>query len=152
MSDSKKVKHGNALKGKVALITGGASGIGQAITLMFAREGAAVSMMDIDRGGGQSVMQKIADTGGRAIFIPGDVSRSKDCHQAVRQTCEELGGLDVLVNNAGVIRRAAVTETGEKEWDHVMAVNVKSVFLLSRYAIPVMAGVGGGVIINIASG
>lgn len=152
MSNSENIKPGNALNRKVALITGGASGIGRATALLFAREGAAVSVMDMDKRGGEAVVQAIRGDGGKAIFIPGDVSRAKDCQHAVQQTAAELGGLDILVNNAGIIRRASVPETSEEEWDHVMAVNVKSVFLLSKYAIPVMANAGGGVIINVASG
>ena len=151
MSNSENIKHGNALNGKVALITGGASGIGRATALLFAREGAAVSVMDMNKRGGQDVVKAITDSGGRAIFVSGDVSRGKDCRYAVQQTAAEFGGLNVLVNSAGIIRRASVPETSEEEWDRSMAVNVKSVFLLSKYAIPVMAGAG-GVIINIASG
>jgi len=152
MSNSENIKPGNALNGKAALITGGASGIGRATALLFASEGAAVSVMDLDKRGGQDVVKAITDSGGRAIFVPGDVSRAKDCQHAVQQTAAEFGGVDVLFNNAGIIRRASVPETSEEEWDYVMAVNVKSVFLLSKYAIPVMAEAGGGVIINVASG
>ena len=134
------------------MITGGASGIGRATALLFAHEGAAVSVVDLDEAGGQAVAHEIADEGGRAIFVRCDVSQAADCQRAVQQTVEELGGLDILFNNAGVIRRASVLETSEEEWDRVMAVNVKSVFLLSKCAIPVMAQAGGGVIINTASG
>jgi NAD(P)-dependent dehydrogenase (short-subunit alcohol dehydrogenase family) len=140
------------LAGKVALITGSASGIGRATALLFAREGAAVSVVDLDEAGGQAVAQMIVDEGGQAIFVRCDVSHTADCQRAVRQTVDELGGLDILFNNAGIIRRASVLETSEEEWDRVMAVNVKSVFLLSKYAIPVMAQAGAGVIINTASG
>ena len=141
-----------SLAGKRALITGGASGIGRATALLFARGGAAVSIVDLDEAGGQAVAHKIADEGGRAIFVRCDVSQAADCQRAVQQTVEKLGGLDILFNNAGVIRRASVLETSEEEWDRVMAVNVKSVFLLSKCAIPFMAQAGGGVIINTASG
>jgi NAD(P)-dependent dehydrogenase (short-subunit alcohol dehydrogenase family) len=140
------------LAGKVALITGGASGIGRATALLFAREGAAVSVVDLDGISGQAVAQTIVDRGGQVIFLRCDVSLAADCQRAVQQTVDELGGLDILLNNAGIIRRATVLETSEEEWDRVMAVNVKSVFLLSKYAIPVMAQAGGGVIINTASG
>jgi len=140
------------LVGKRALITGGASGIGRATALLFAREGAAVSVVDVDEPGGQVVAQMIVDDGGRAIFVRCDVSRAGDSQRAVQQTVSEFGGLDILVNNAGIIRRATVLETTEAEWDQVMAVNVKSIFLLSKYAIPVMEQAGGGVIINTASG
>jgi len=140
------------LKGKVALITGGASGIGKAIALAFARAGAAVAVMDLDTEAGAAAVREIGETGRPALFLAGDVSRSKDCRGAVERTVAELGGLDILVNNAGVICRASVPETSEQDWDRVMAVNVRSVFLLSKTAIPVMAAAGGGAIINIASG
>lgn len=140
------------LAGKVALISGGASGIGRATALLFAREGAAVSIVDLDEAAGQTVAQTITEDGGRAIFVRCDVIQLADCERAVEQTVAELGALDVLFNSVGIIRRATVLETSETEWDRVMAVNVKSIFLLSKYAIPVMAEAGGGVIINTASG
>jgi NAD(P)-dependent dehydrogenase (short-subunit alcohol dehydrogenase family) len=140
------------LRGKVALITGAASGIGRATALLFAREGAAVSAVDLDETGGQAIAQTIVDGGGRAIFLRCDISQAADCQRAVGQTVEKLGGLDILFNNAGVIRRATVLDTTEAEWDRVMAVNVKSIFLLSKYAVPVMAQAGGGAIINTGSG
>jgi len=140
------------LAGRRALITGGASGIGRATALLFARQGAAVSVVDLDEAGGQAVAQMIVDDGGQAIFVRCDVSRAADCQRAVQQTVSELGGLDILFNNAGTIRRATVLETTEAEWDRVMAVNVKSIFLLSKYAIPIMHQAGGGVIINTGSG
>jgi NAD(P)-dependent dehydrogenase (short-subunit alcohol dehydrogenase family) len=140
------------LANKRALITGGASGIGRAAALLFAREGASVALADLDEAGGQAVAQAIVAEGGRAIFVRCDVSLAADCQRAVQQTVEQLGGLDILFNNAGIIRRATVLETSEAEWDRVMAVNVKSVFLLSKYAIPIMAQAGGGAIINTASG
>jgi NAD(P)-dependent dehydrogenase (short-subunit alcohol dehydrogenase family) len=141
-----------SLAGKRALITGGASGIGRATALLFAREGAAVAVADLDEAGGEQVVQAIEDVGGRAIFVHCDVTQAQDCQRAVRSTVDELGGLDVLFNNAGIIRRASVLDTSEQEWDRVMAVNVKSIFLLSRVAIPVMVQAGGGVIINTGSG
>ncbi len=140
------------LAGKRALITGGASGVGRATALLFARQGAAVSVVDIDQAGGQAVVQAILEAGGRAVFLRCDVAVAADCRRAVQQTVDRLGGLDILFNNAGIIRRATVLGTTEEEWDRVMAVNVKSIFLLSRYAIPVMAQAGGGVIVNTASG
>jgi NAD(P)-dependent dehydrogenase (short-subunit alcohol dehydrogenase family) len=140
------------LAGKRALITGGASGIGQATAMLFAREGAAVAIADVDEAGGETVVQTIRDVGGQAIFAPCDVTQAADCQRAVRLTVEELGGLDILFNNAGIIRRANVLDTTEKEWDRVMSVNVKSIFLMSKYAIPVMEKAGGGVIINTGSG
>jgi len=140
------------LEGQVALVTGGASGIGRATALLLAREGAAVAVVDMDAAGAQSVAQTIKEEGGRAIAVACDVSRASGCQRAVERTVEELGGLDILFNNAGIIRRTTVLDIGEEEWDRVMAVNVKSIFLMSRYAIPVMAQAGGGAIVNTGSG
>lgn len=140
------------LTDKVALITGAASGIGRATALLFAREGAAVAVADLDEAGGQEVVRQIARGGGRAIFVLCNVAENANCKRAVRFTVEGLGGLDILVNNAGIIRRTTIVDTTEEEWDRTMAINVKSVFLLSKYAIPVMARAGGGVIINTGSG
>jgi NAD(P)-dependent dehydrogenase (short-subunit alcohol dehydrogenase family) len=140
------------LAGKVALVTGGASGIGRATALLLAREGASVAVVDLDEAGAQEVAVAIAGQGGQAIAVPCDVSRAADCERAVRQTVDGLGGLDILFNNAGIIRRADVVQTTEDEWDRVMAVNVKSVFLLGKHAIPIMAQAGGGAIVNTGSG
>jgi NAD(P)-dependent dehydrogenase (short-subunit alcohol dehydrogenase family) len=141
-----------SLASKRALITGGASGIGRATALLFAREGAAVAVADLDEAGGQAVAETIVGEGGQAIFVRCDVSQAADCQRAVQQTVNELGGLDILFNNAGIIRRTSVIGTTEEEWDRVMAVNVKSIFLMSKYTIPVMERAGGGVIINAGSG
>ena len=142
----------NSLTGRRALITGGASGIGKATAMLFAREGAAISVVDLDEEGGWKVARAIQEEAGRAVFVAADVTLDSDCRRAVQQTVSELGGLDILFNNAGIIRRATVAELTEAEWDQVMAVNVKSIFLMSRYSVPVMANAGGGVIINTASG
>ena len=142
----------NTLSGKVALITGGASGIGQATAILFAQEGGAVAVVDINAEQGQAVVQEIESQGGRAIFILCDVTRAEDCRRAVDTLLELLGRLDILFNNAGIIRRADVVELTEAEWDQVMAVNVKSIFLMSKYAVPVMIKAGGGSIINTGSG
>jgi len=140
------------LTGKRALITGAASGIGRATALLFAREGAAVAVVDVDEAGGQAVAQAIRDEGGQATFVRCDVTQAEDCQRAVQRTVDEWSGLDILFNNAGIIRRATVIGTTEEEWDRVMAVNVKSIFLLSKCAIPVMAQAGGGAIVNTSSG
>lgn len=140
------------LNGKRAIITGGASGIGWATALLFAREGAAAAIVDINREGGESAARAITAEGGRAIYIHCDVASAEECRQAVEQTVRVLGGIDILFNNAGIIRRASVTETTEEEWDRVMAVNLRSVFLMSKYTLPIMEEAGGGVIINTSSG
>jgi NAD(P)-dependent dehydrogenase (short-subunit alcohol dehydrogenase family) len=142
----------NILKGKRAIVTGGASGIGRATAQLFAREGAEVAIVDINDAEGEVLAKVIRDSDGEAIYIHCDVTRAEDCQRAVQTTIDQLGGLDILFNNAGTIRRADVVETSEDEWDKVMAVNVKSVFLMSKYAVPVMAEAGEGVIINSGSG
>jgi len=142
----------NTLKDKVALITGGASGIGRATAMLFAREGAAVVIADINTEAGQAVEQEIKTAGGKALFVACDVTQARDCQQAVEATVTAFGGLDILFNNAGIVRRADVLTTTEEEWDRVMAVNVKSIFLMSKYAIPHMQRRGGGTIINTSSG
>ncbi len=142
----------NALYNKVALITGGASGIGRATAILFAQEGAAVAIVDIHAGHGQSAATEIESVGGKAIFIPCNVTNADDCRSAVEKTVNTFGGLNILFNNAGIIRRANVINTTEDEWDRVMAVNVKSIFLMSKYAIPYLEKAGGGSIINTSSG
>ena len=140
------------LDGKVALITGAASGIGRATALLFAREGAAIAITDLNEEAGSSAAHEIVDHGGRAIFEAADVTKHRDCQRVVDRTLREFSGIHVLFNNAGIIRRASILELAEEDWDRVMAVNVKSIFLLSRLVIPVMARTGGGAILNMASG
>jgi len=140
------------LEGKTALITGGGSGIGRATALLFAREGAAVAIVDLDEPRAQTVAKEIEREGGQAIAVQCDVSQAADCLRAVQETVAAFGGLEILFNNAGIIRRASVLELSEEEWDRAMAVNVKSIYLMSRYAIPVMEKGGGGAIVNTGSG
>jgi NAD(P)-dependent dehydrogenase (short-subunit alcohol dehydrogenase family) len=140
------------LKDKVVIVTGGASGIGRAAALLFSREGATVAIVDIDEPKGQAVVQSIVDSGGKAVFLRCDVTKTVECRSAVNRVLKEYGKISVLFNNVGIIRRASVVDTTEEEWDRVMDTNVKSVFIFSKYVIPVMAEAGGGVIINTASG
>jgi NAD(P)-dependent dehydrogenase (short-subunit alcohol dehydrogenase family) len=142
----------NQLHGKTAVITGSASGIGRATALLFAREGASVVLTDINESAGHAVATEIAGHGGRAIFEPADVTRAADCQRVVERAIRDFGGIHILFNNAGVIRRASVVELTESDWDRVMAVNVKAIFLMSRQVIPIMASAGGGSIINTSSG
>src|SRR5271167_2795850 len=132
------------LAGKVALITGGASGIGRATALLFAREGAAIALADLSADAGRRVADEINQSGGRALFEPMDVTRAADCRRVVERAIREFGRIDILFNNAGIIRRSTILELSEDDWDRVMAVNVKSIYLLSREAIPYMQKAGGG--------
>jgi len=140
------------LNNKCALITGGASGIGRATVELFAKEGAAVVVADINTEQGKQVEREVQQAGGKAVFVPCDVTRVEDCQHAVQVAVEQFGRLDILFNNAGMVRRADVLGTTEAEWDRVMDVNVKSIFLMSKYALPLMAKQGGGSIVNNGSG
>jgi len=133
---------------KVALITGAGSGFGEGIARTFAREGAKVAIVDINQGAAQDVASAI---GNRAIALHADVSQRADVDAAVQATVAAFGGLDILVNNAGVAhRRAPLTEVSEEEFDRVLAVNLKSIFLFAKAAVPLLRR-RGGVIINIGS-
>ncbi len=142
----------NQLHGKIAVVTGAASGIGRATALLFAREGASVVLTDVNESAGHAAAGEITRHGGRAIFEPADVTRAVDCQRVVERAVHDLGGIHILFNNAGIIRRASVVELSETDWDRVMAVNVKAIFLMCRLVIPIMASAGGGSIINTASG
>ena len=125
------------LSGKVAIITGAAAGIGRATALLLASEGAAVVITDVNEAGGQAVAAEIINNGGRSVFEPGDVTRAADCQRVTERALREFGAVHILFNNAGIIRRASVVELSEADWDRVMAVNVKAIFLMSRQVIPV---------------
>lgn len=139
------------LENKVALITGGGSGIGRGIALMFAEEGARVTVTDWVAEGGEETVRQIVEAGGEARFVPGDVSRADDVARVVEAVRDAWGRLDILVNSAGIVREGTVTETPESDWDAVMAVNLKGVYLCCRAAIPEMIRGGGGSMINIGS-
>lgn len=140
------------LEGKVALISGGARGMGAAEARMFAREGAKVVVADLLEAEGQGVVESIAEVGGEAVFAKLDVTSEDDWQQAVGLAVSRFGKLDVLVNNAGIGGvRTMVEDTSGEEWDRVMDINAKGVFLGTRCAIPEMRKAGGGSIINISS-
>lgn len=140
-----------ALAGKVAIVSGAGSGIGRASAHLFAREGASVGILDIEPDG-TAVAEEIRKAGGRAFFVECDVTRAGDCRAAVERTVRDFGALHVLFNNAGIVRRASVVESSEEDWDRVIDVNVKGMFLLSKFAVPEIARAGGGSIINMGSG
>jgi NAD(P)-dependent dehydrogenase (short-subunit alcohol dehydrogenase family) len=146
------ISPGESLRDKVAIITGGASGIGRATALAFAKKGMSVVIADLNQGAGKQVEREITSWTGRAVFEMADVTRAADCHRVVQHALESFGAVNILFNNAGIIRRATLVNTTEEDWDRVMSVNVKSVFLMSREVVPIMAAAGGGVIINMASG
>ena len=137
--------------GKVALISGGARGIGAASARLLVREGAAVVIADLLETEGRQTEAEIAEAGGQVFFIRLDVTSEEDWQAAVRATVAHYGKLDVLVNNAGISHRTGVEETDVDAWDRVMDVNVKGVFLGTKAAIPEMRKAGGGSIINISS-
>jgi NAD(P)-dependent dehydrogenase (short-subunit alcohol dehydrogenase family) len=139
------------LNGKVALISGGAKGQGATETRMFVREGARVVFGDILDDEGKKAEAEIRGAGGDATYVHLDVTREADWRGAVATTVERYGKLDVLVNNAGILLRSKIEETSEADWDRIMAVNVKGVFLGTKYALPAMRRAGGGSIINISS-
>ena len=139
------------LEGKVALISGGARGMGAAEARMFARERARVAIADLLEDEGARVEAEIAEAGGEAIFIRLDVTSETDWEQAVETVVSRFGKLDVLVNNAGIYHKAGVEATTGEEWDRVMAVNATGPFLGTRAVIPAMRDAGGGSIVNISS-
>lgn len=143
------------LKGKVALITGAGRGIGRATAILFAKEGAKVAVVDINTRFGEETVEMIRKDGGEAIFIEADVSKAEDAKRMIETCVEKCGKLDVLFNNAGIVKGGKsndnIEELTEKDWDRLMDVNVKGVFLGCKYAVPYMIKKGGGSIINAGS-
>lgn len=140
--------------GKAIIVTGGALGMGKATALEFAREGGRVTVADINEAAGQALMQEIRAGGGQGLFVRADVSKAEDCRRVVEETVAAAGGVDVLFNNVGIQPPRSYTNvenTPEELWDRIMDVNLKSYFLMSKYALPEMRRRGGGVIINNAS-
>jgi NAD(P)-dependent dehydrogenase (short-subunit alcohol dehydrogenase family) len=139
------------LKEKVSLITGAASGIGKATALVFAGEGAKVMCADVNADGAEAVARQIVDTGGEAASVKVDVAKEAEVQEMIAQTVARWGRLDVLYNNAGIGYGMPVTQVPESEWDRLMDINLKGVFLGCKHAIPEMLKNGGGAIVNTAS-
>jgi NAD(P)-dependent dehydrogenase (short-subunit alcohol dehydrogenase family) len=141
------------LDGKVALVTGGASGMGMVASRLFASEGARVVLTDVADEAGASVAEEITVAGGEATYVHADVSREADARQMVQAAVERFGALDVLYNNAGVMLAddGSVDSTDESIWDRTLAINVKGVAFGCKFGIPAMIDSGGGSIINVAS-
>lgn len=140
------------LNNKVALITGGTSGIGEATALLFAQEGAEVAITGRNRERGAAVVERIKEVGSEGMFLQADVSVAGDCRRVVEETVGAFGRLDILFNNAGVFYPHTALECSEKEWDEQIDINLKGTFLMSKFALPVMIAQGRGVIINNGSG
>ena len=144
------------LQGKVAIVTGAGSsgegvGNGKATAVLFAREGAKVLLVDAAVDRAEETLSMITAEGGAASVFQADVTKADDCRGMVEAAVERYGRLDILDNNVGISIRADVVEVTEEQWDHIMAVNVKSIMLASKHAIPHMVKGGGGAIINISS-
>jgi len=139
------------LEGKVAVITGAGSGIGQASALLFAREGARVVVADVSERKARSTVESIAESGGEAVAVVVDVRTSEGCAAMVATAVDTWGHLDVLFNNAGTTRPGRAPDLSEEDWDLVLDTNLKAVWLGCKYAIPEMRKVGGGAIVNTAS-
>jgi NAD(P)-dependent dehydrogenase (short-subunit alcohol dehydrogenase family) len=137
------------LKGKVALVTGAASGIGQAIAKLMSQEGAQVAIADINDQGGQETVAQIGDEA--AFYMHTDVSSDAEVRSLVEATVTRFGAIDILVNNAAIVLFKRLIDTEPDEWDKVMATNLRSVYLCSRYTIPHMMRRGHGAIVNISS-
>src|SRR5580693_3725001 len=140
------------LENKVALITGGTSGIGEATAVLFAQEGAKVTITGRDEKRGRAVVGKIVNDGGQAIFIRSDVRKAADCRAAVDETLRSFGRLDILFNSAGVFFPHTSVDCSEEEWDLQMDINLKGTFLMSKVTLRHMIEKRSGVIINNSSG
>ena len=139
------------LKDKIAIITGSGKGLGEAMALLFSREGAKIVVFDIDEPAGRETVEQIQQQRGEAIFVHGDVSNPDDAVRLIDAAVDAYGRVDILVNNAGVHVDRTVADTTEEEWDRILRVNLKGVFLCSKAAIPQMRRQGGGNIICISS-
>jgi NAD(P)-dependent dehydrogenase (short-subunit alcohol dehydrogenase family) len=140
--------------GKVVIVTGGALGMGGATSLEFARAGAMVVVADVNEVAGPAIVAKMKDTEGNGLFVHADVSKSVECRQVVEAAVATFGGIDVLFNNVGIQPPASYTnaeDTSEETWDRILDVNLKSYFLMAKFAIPELRKRGGGAIINNAS-
>jgi NAD(P)-dependent dehydrogenase (short-subunit alcohol dehydrogenase family) len=139
------------LKDKVAIITGGGSGIGRASAELFAREGAKVVVADFNEKAGQETVTAIRQAGGEAIFVQVDVSDSVQVQRLVDTTLRAYSGIDILVNNAGILLFGTALDTSQQDWERVIAVNLTGTFLVSKAVLPYMIARGGGSIVNLTS-
>ena len=138
-------------KNKVVVVTGGASGIGLACCREFARRNASIAVVDLNEKAGRNAVKELRQFGGKVEFFPFDVSKNASVAAGVAKIVRKLGGIDILINNAGIQRYGTATTASEEDWDLVLTVNLKSAFLMSKYAIPAMIKRGGGAIVNMGS-
>jgi NAD(P)-dependent dehydrogenase (short-subunit alcohol dehydrogenase family) len=139
------------LKNQVAWVSGAASGIGEGVARLFAAEGAAVLLADLQEERGRQIVQEIRATGGRATFAPCDVTSDADVRESIETAVREFGSLSIVVNSAGIVRIGLLHETDERDWDQVMDVNVRSIYLSTRNAIPHLRKQPRSYIVNVAS-
>ncbi|MEX1011464.1 MAG: glucose 1-dehydrogenase [Balneolaceae bacterium] len=137
-----------SLKNNTVVITGGSKGIGEGCATIFHREGARVALLDIDENEGKALARKLGE---RAMFVKCDVASAAQVQSAMNRVADEFGSIDFLINNAGIMHYASVTNTAEEDWDRVMDVNVKGPYLCSKFAIPYMQKAGSGVVVNLGS-
>ena len=136
---------------KVVIVTGAGKGIGRACAIAFAQEGASVVIADIDRGAGEGTARLIDDGGGRSLFLQGDIADEAYVKHLAGETVRHFGGIDILHNNAGVVRYGTVVEQSVEDWDYQINVNLRATFLTCKYCIPEMQKRGGGAIVNTSS-
>jgi len=139
------------LKDRVAIVTGAARGIGKAIAWAFVREGASVALVDVEKTGLETLQMEIGRKGGQAVAIPCDVSKASEVKQMVDHVQRTLGRIDILINNAGIIRRGTIETVTEEDWDRVMEVNLKGPFNCSKAVVEIMKRQGYGKIVNVSS-
>ena len=143
---------GNRLDGKVAIVTGAGSGIGQATAVRFADEGASVVIADVNEAGGQETLRQIEQAGGTAALVSTDVAKAEQVARMVAKTVSRFGKLDILVNSAAtLINTPLIQDTDEADWDRMMEVNLRGTFLCCKYAAPAIVEVGSGAIVNLAA-